>query len=68
MVVYGLVYDCKCVGLAYPRRRAQESNLELIGTIKEIQILKISMNLGAANVYEEELRLVNAIRELTKQL
>lgn len=62
VLVYGLVYGCRRVGLAYPRRGASEPSVERIGRVSGIEVFRISVDLGATNLLEEEQRLVAAVR------
>jgi 5-methylcytosine-specific restriction enzyme subunit McrC len=62
ILAYTLVYGCGRVALAYRRRRATESNIMSIGTVAGIEIFKISVDLGAVDLQEEEKQLADAIR------
>ena len=62
VLVYGLVYGCKRVALAYPRRRATEPNLLLIGKVAGIEIFKVCVDLSAPDLQQEEKRLADAIK------
>ena len=62
VLAYGLVYGCRRVALAYPRRRTSEPNIVSVGTIAGIAIFKIQIDLSAADLQQEEKRLADALK------
>lgn len=62
ILAYALVYGCRRVALAYPRRRAIEPSIVSVGTVAGIEVFKISLDLGSTNLQEEEKQLADAIR------
>jgi 5-methylcytosine-specific restriction enzyme subunit McrC len=64
VLVYGMVYGCPRVALAYPRRSASEASVAAIGTVAGTEIFKISVDLGTHDLEGEEHRLLAALRLL----
>jgi 5-methylcytosine-specific restriction enzyme subunit McrC len=64
VLVYGLVYKCKRVALAYPRRNTTNDSIQRVGVVGGIELFKIAVNLGADDLQEEERRLIAATRSL----
>ena len=64
VLVYGLVYQCKRVALAYPHRSSTKNAIQRIGVVGGIELFIILMNLGANDLEGEERLVVTATASL----
>lgn len=67
VLVYSVVYNCKRVALAYPRRKSTEPNVQRIGSIGGIEVFKFLIDLGAEDLIQEEKKLTTEVNVLLSQ-
>jgi 5-methylcytosine-specific restriction enzyme subunit McrC len=61
VLVYSLVYGCKRVALAYPRRHPAEPIVQTTGIVGGVEVLKILVDLSAADLKQEETNVANEV-------
>ena len=64
VLVYGLVYQCKRVALAYPNRGTNTDVIQRIGVVGGIELFILLMNLDASDLEAEERLIVTATGSL----
>ena len=64
VLVYGLVYQCKRVALAYPHRSGATNAIQRIGVIGGIELFIMLMDLGANDLEGEERLIVTTTKSL----
>jgi 5-methylcytosine-specific restriction endonuclease McrBC regulatory subunit McrC len=66
VAVYGLTHSCYKVALLYPFRRKDDAIVRYIGTIGNIRIYKVMMDLGAESIEAEEEKFRMAVGNLVE--
>jgi len=64
VLVYSLVYGCKRVGLAYPRRKPTETIIQRIGSVGGTEVFRLLIDLSAGDLANEEISVLNAVGSL----
>jgi 5-methylcytosine-specific restriction endonuclease McrBC regulatory subunit McrC len=64
ILVYSILYNCKRVALAYPRRKSTEPYIQRVGSVGGIEVLKVLVDLGSDNLANEEADLGSAVGTL----
>jgi len=64
VLVYSIVYGCKRVALAYPRRKPAEPIIQKIGSVGGVEVFRLLMDLGSSTLNEEEVSFAGEIKAL----
>ena len=64
VLVYSLVYGCRRVALAYPRRKPTEPIMHRIGSVGGTELFELLVDLNTNDLPHEETKVLNAVRAL----